>query len=43
MPQTNDPTSSYTATYDAWNRLVRLADDASRVGQAVPDDCHEVR
>ncbi|MFV0444438.1 MAG: RHS repeat-associated core domain-containing protein [Planctomycetaceae bacterium] len=27
IPQPQDPTSSYTATYDAWNRLVRLTDD----------------
>jgi hypothetical protein len=29
IPQPDDPTLSYTATYDAWNRLVRLEEDAS--------------
>eukprot|EP00456_Euglypha_rotunda_P007814 TRINITY_DN1143_c1_g1_i14.p1 TRINITY_DN1143_c1_g1~~TRINITY_DN1143_c1_g1_i14.p1 ORF type:complete len:478 (+),score=34.16 TRINITY_DN1143_c1_g1_i14:679-2112(+) len=28
-PQPADPTRSYTATYDAWNRLVKLADTSS--------------
>jgi RHS repeat-associated protein len=26
MPQPNDPTKGYTATYDAWNRLVKFVD-----------------
>ena len=26
MPQPNDPTKGYTATYDAWNRLVKIVD-----------------
>ena len=26
MPQPNDPTNGYTATYDAWNRLVKIVD-----------------
>ncbi|MFV0443117.1 MAG: hypothetical protein ACK5Q5_06070, partial [Planctomycetaceae bacterium] len=29
IPQPADPTSSYSAVYDAWNRLVRLTDDGS--------------
>ncbi|MDB5348633.1 MAG: repeat-associated core domain protein, partial [Schlesneria sp.] len=29
LPQPADPTTSYTATYDAWNRLVRLVDATS--------------
>ena len=31
MPQPSDPTSSYAATYDAWNRLVKLVDGANTV------------
>ncbi len=31
MPQPGAPTSSYTATYDAWNRLVKIVDGASTV------------
>jgi hypothetical protein len=27
IPQPADPTKTYTATYDAWNRLVKLVDD----------------
>ncbi len=27
VPQPADPTKTYTATYDAWNRLVKLVDD----------------
>ena len=27
VPQPADPTKSFTATYDAWNRLVKLVDD----------------
>jgi hypothetical protein len=26
IPKPGDPTESYDATYDAWNRLVRLED-----------------
>ncbi len=33
MPQPADPTSSYTATYDAWNRLVKIADGANTVAE----------
>ncbi len=29
IPQPDDPALNYTATYDAWNRLVRLEEDAS--------------
>ena len=29
LPQPNSPGSSYTATYDAWNRLVKLVDTGS--------------
>jgi RHS repeat-associated protein len=29
VPQPADPTKSYTATYDAWNRLVKLVDTLS--------------
>ena len=31
IPQQSDPTSSYTATYDAWNRLVKLVEGANTV------------
>jgi RHS repeat-associated protein len=31
VPQPADPTTSYTATYDAWNRLVKLIDGANTV------------
>jgi len=31
MPQPADPTSSYTATYDAWNRLVKIEDGVNTV------------
>jgi hypothetical protein len=27
IPQPSDPTKTYTATYDAWNRLVKVVDD----------------
>ena len=33
MPQPATPTSSYTATYDAWNRLVKIADGATTVSE----------
>lgn len=29
VPKPADPTASFTATYDAWNRLVKLVDDAT--------------
>ncbi len=29
MPKPADPTASFTATYDAWNRLVKLVDDTT--------------
>jgi RHS repeat-associated protein len=29
LPQPADPTKSYTATYDAWNRLIELLDTAT--------------
>ena len=31
IPTPNDPTTSYTATYDAWNRLVKLEDDSNTI------------
>jgi RHS repeat-associated protein len=37
MPQPSAPTSSYTAVYDAWNRLVSLTDGATTVGQYAYD------
>jgi RHS repeat-associated protein len=37
MPQPADPTASYTATYDAWNRLVKLADGADTVSEYAYD------
>ncbi|MDP1797698.1 MAG: RHS repeat-associated core domain-containing protein [Planctomycetaceae bacterium] len=37
MPQPADPTESYTATYDAWNRLVKIADGADTVSEYVYD------
>ena len=33
IPQPADPTKSYTATYDAWNRLVKLVDGANTVSE----------
>ena len=29
IPQPDDPAENYTGTYDAWNRLVKLTDDAN--------------
>ncbi|SFJ57618.1 RHS repeat domain-containing protein [Planctomicrobium piriforme] len=29
IPQPNDPTKSFTGTWDAWNRLVKLVDDST--------------
>ena len=37
IPQPGDPTQSYTATYDAWNRLVKLEDGANTVAEYVFD------
>lgn len=37
LPQPNDPTQSYTATYDAWNRLVKLAAGANTVSEYAYD------
>ncbi len=31
IPRPNDPTNSYLATYDAWNRLVKLDDGCNTV------------
>jgi RHS repeat-associated protein len=33
MPQPASPASSYTAKYDAWNRLVKIADGANTVSE----------
>ncbi|MEZ6131585.1 MAG: hypothetical protein R3C59_23185 [Planctomycetaceae bacterium] len=33
MPQPATPTSSYTATYDAWNRLVKIVDGSNTVAE----------
>ncbi|MEZ6129144.1 MAG: RHS repeat-associated core domain-containing protein [Planctomycetaceae bacterium] len=33
MPQPATPTSSYTATYDAWSRLVKIADGSNTVSE----------
>lgn len=37
MPQPANPTASYTATYDAWNRLVKIADGADTVSEYAYD------
>jgi RHS repeat-associated protein len=37
MPQPADPTQSYTATYDAWNRLVKIADGADTLSEYAYD------
>ena len=37
IPQPGDPTQSYTATYDAWNRLVKLEDGQDTVAEYVFD------
>jgi hypothetical protein len=37
IPQPAAPTSSYAATWDAWNRLVKLVDGAAAVGEYVYD------
>ena len=31
IPTPDDPTTSYTATYDAWNRLVKLTDGSNTI------------
>ena len=33
MPKASDPTQSYTATYDAWNRLIRMAAGDDKVAE----------
>lgn len=33
MPQPADPASSYSATYDAWNRLVKIEDGANTISE----------
>lgn len=33
MPQPATPTSSYTATYDAWNRLMKIVDGSDTVSE----------
>ncbi|MFN5196038.1 MAG: RHS repeat-associated core domain-containing protein, partial [Planctomyces sp.] len=33
MPQPASPASNYTATYDAWNRLVKIADGGNTVSE----------
>ena len=33
IPQPADPTTSFTATYDAWNRLVKLVDGSNTVAE----------
>ncbi len=35
IPQGNDPTREYTATYDAWNRLVKLEEEVSSTLETV--------
>jgi RHS repeat-associated protein len=37
VPQPADPTTSYTATYDAWNRLVKLKDGSDTVQENAYD------
>ncbi|MEX2119699.1 MAG: hypothetical protein WD847_08900 [Pirellulales bacterium] len=37
IPQPADPTQSYTATWDAWNRLMKLVDGMATVGQYAYD------
>jgi len=37
MPQPASPASSYSATYDAWNRLVEIADGANTVSEFAYD------
>ncbi len=33
IPKPADPTQSFTATYDAWNRLVRIEEGANKVAE----------
>ena len=33
MPQPVDPTASFTTTYDAWNRLVKIVEGANTVAE----------
>ena len=37
IPKPGDPTSSFAATYDAWNRLVKLGEGANTVAEYVYD------
>ncbi|MEX1232301.1 MAG: hypothetical protein WEB58_18800 [Planctomycetaceae bacterium] len=37
MPQPADPTASYVATYDAWNRLVKLVEGSDTVSEYAYD------
>jgi RHS repeat-associated protein len=37
IPQPNDPTQSYAATYDAWNQLVQIADGSDTVSEYAYD------
>ena len=37
IPKPGDPTSSFDATYDAWNRLVKLEEGANTVAEYVYD------
>ena len=37
IPKPADPTSSFTATYDAWNRLIKLEEGANTVAEYVYD------
>ena len=39
MPQPATPTDSYTAVYDAWNRLVSLSDTGGTAEDAEVADC----
>jgi len=40
MPDPNDPANAYTCTYDAWNRLVKVADGATTVAEYRYDGLH---
>lgn len=40
IPQPGDLTNSYSATYDAWNRLVKLTDGANTVQENEYDVRH---
>ncbi|WP_339733792.1 hypothetical protein [uncultured Gimesia sp.] len=37
IPQPADPTTSFTATYDAWNRLVKLTDGSDTIAEYAYD------